>query len=185
MRKLEKFSPIDLTAEQVAGWVENGDIHEAEQVAAQLAVTLRNLAEHFGKLLPHHKEYPGIFNVSPAMLKLIAARLSEPASNVPGKSRKSGAELFAKVLVPGKATKAQFEAQWIASVAWQLGARSEANCELAATAINQRIKENNAALEAEKWREYGPAIPRRPVTASQVDKALRQYKPAIDAAEKA
>lgn len=188
MKRLRKFHPNRSTTQEVVEWIKSGDIYEAEKLASLLAGTLYSLAENseeLSKILD--PKFHGILFTPSDYLKLIADCLLEKAVNSPGMSRKSGAELFSKLLVPNKVTASQNNSRWIAATAWQFGARNEINSEKVAELINELIVKNNKIFqsfgETFSLEGYNPAIPSRLVTPSQVEKSLRKWKATIDRAE--
>lgn len=108
--------------------------------------------------------------------------------DVAGKTTKSGAELFAKVLVPNKHTKRQFEARWIAKfVDVNIKGNSKAEFKRITDFLNGLIDSNNKIMQ--EWKngerancdEYSPAFPKRGVTRDQLEKDYRKFKSGIDA----
>jgi pyruvate carboxylase len=106
-----------------------------------------------------------------------------------GKSTKTGAELFAKVLVPNKHTKNQFEARWIATVA-KLNIKSASKDEYKRVTefLNELIDKNNKSFAELKSGKcdgtsgFNPSVPRRRITQDQLANYYREFKPEIDRA---
>lgn len=107
--------------------------------------------------------------------------------NVKGKSKKSGVELFAKVLVPNKPTKKQFEARWVASVvSMNMKSNSKAEYKRIAAGLNAYIEQNNKIVG--EWQSgkrkdldgWSGALPKRVVTANQIEKDYLKFRADID-----
>ncbi len=104
-----------------------------------------------------------------------------------GKTNKSGAELFAKVLVPNKPIKNQFQARLIAALAnINLHTTTKSEYQRVAKFLNQLIEANNKIYsnfksgDRDDLEGYSPALPKRIVTPSQLEKDYRKFKPEID-----
>jgi hypothetical protein len=120
-------------------------------------------------------------------LKNAIEKLRDEPAATKGKTRKTGAELFAKVLVPNKPIKRQFEARWIAAVAYRnLENNTKEEYRRVATVINGVIDKNNQLIA--DWKQgkskditgYSPAIPKRIITPDQLEKNYRKFKTEID-----
>lgn len=175
-------NPCNLDAGTVARWVSEGDIEEAEQLATMLSATLYSLAETIEK---NHRALldTGMSSfLGTAELRLIAKALHTKPHK---EGAKSGAQLFAKVLVPGKTSKSKFSARWIAATAAMNDVTlTEGKVDEFVARLNLLIDNNNKAFEHlrrngphdpsdEPDFSFSPAIPKRKVTASQVTYALR------------
>ena len=185
MKKLVKFNPHYLTSTEIVDWIRAGDIEEAKELATHVAYFLSSLAEN--ESAKQALIGAGVFWIGTDSAKLIAEKLLAKASSVKGKSTKSGAELFAKVLVPNKPTKRQFEARWIAAVAdLNLNGASKNEFESVAAFINGVIDKNNKILGDFKsgarkdLEDYSPGIPKRKISRDQLEKSYRKFKPEID-----
>lgn len=106
-----------------------------------------------------------------------------------GKTTKTGAELFAKLLVPNKTTKRQFEARWIAScVEMNIIGNSKAEFKRIANELNARIEQNNKIMDdwkigkRDEYFGWLPGLPKRTVTPDQLAKDYRKYKSDIETA---
>lgn len=109
--------------------------------------------------------------------------------NVKGKSKKSGVEIFAKMLVPNKQSKQQSEALRIAViVGMNIDGNNKAEFRRIADTLNTHIDQNNQIMD--EWRKgerescdgWNVALPRRRVTPDQIEKDYRKFKSDIDAA---
>ena len=92
----------------------NGDISAAEDIGAQLAILLFNLAEN--KNAQKALLESGVGWIGDATAILIVDRLCAPAPAGDGKTKESGATLFAKFLVPGKPTLRRQYARWLSTM---------------------------------------------------------------------
>ena len=110
-------------------------------------------------------------------------RMRNPQPKNNNQRRKSGAELFATILVPNTTSKSQFNARWIAAVAL-----SNADMKIGERVafINGHIEANNRILEG--WKAgnrdslegFRGEIPRRTITEDQLKKACSKFKTEID-----
>ncbi|MDE2599368.1 MAG: hypothetical protein KGL40_07065 [Rhodocyclaceae bacterium] len=181
MEKIFK-NPCHLEAGTRARWVSEGDIEEAEQLATMLSATLYSLAETIEK---NHRALldTGMSSfLDIAELRLIAKALHTKPHK---EGAKSGAQLFAKVLVPGKPSKSKFTSRWIAATATMNDVTlTEGKVDEFVDWLNLLIDKNNKAFDHllingpydpsdEPEFSFSPAIPKRKVTTSQVAYALR------------
>lgn len=92
----------------------NGDISAAEDVGAQLAMFLFNLAEN--KDAQKAMMAAGVGWIGNVAASQIVERLLASAPAGKGKTPKSGMDLFAKFLVPGKPTLRQQYSRWLSTM---------------------------------------------------------------------
>jgi len=177
-------NPCLLEATDIADWIRAGDIHEAEGLAYRLAGTLLSLAEAIEKdLLAPNKIGVACLTTSPE-LRLVAETLLSKPVDKEGKNPQSGAQRFAKLLVPNKPSKRFFTARWIAATAKMNNVkitRDEGDVYDFVVWLNQVIRKNNEYLSnfrnglREDFGEYSPSIPSGAVTESQVIYAMKRF----------
>lgn len=156
-----------------------GDIYQAELLAAHLRIFLLSLAGNINATKAI--ERLGIPWIGVGNARLIVESLERKESEKKGKTSKSGAELFAKFLVPNKPTKRQFEALWLAAVfeSSNNGNRKKEFGRIA-TLINLEIEKNNQIRR--NWDSgkrddgnYNPSLPKRRITKDQLERAYRKH----------
>lgn len=157
---------------------EKGDISAAEDIGAQLACFLFNLAEN--KDAQKALLASGVGWIGDSTAKLIVDRLCAPAPAGEGKTAKSGATLFAKFLVPGKSTLRRQYARWLSTMmeANMIGKPTNAEyirvakiCQAVAVA-NDRILRDFKEGSRPDVDGYDPAIPPKPyITKDKLQKA--------------
>ena len=108
MKKLKRLPP------NVAADAKTGDISTAEDIGVQLACFLSSIASN--KDAQKALLAAGIGWIGDAAANLISERLCAPAHTGEGKTPKSGMDLFAKFLVPGKATLRRQHSRWLSTM---------------------------------------------------------------------
>lgn len=117
----------------------------------------------------------------------LAAKKARAPANTRGKTTKTGAELFAKVLVPNKPIKRQFEERWLAAMAdLNLTGTTKREYQRVADFINHLVDEKKK-IEAEwkigkrkNYEGWHPNVPKRRITRDQLEKAHLKFKDEID-----
>ena len=186
-RVINNFDPSTTTDSKMAEWQKLGDIIEAKQQAQLLAFFLLQMAQN--KEAQQAIMRLDIGWIGADVAKFIAKKLLANPCTEKGKQHKSGAELFAKVLVPTKTTQSQFQARHIAALVYQLGSDSEENLELATELFNNRIVANNEILRQLKdgnrnnLKRYNPTLPTSDITKRKAQTSYRKYVQEIKAAE--
>ena len=151
----------------------------AERLLVDPKVNKEAQKELFDLIKAGHREGSG-------QLELAAKKARTPA-NTEGKTAKTGAELFAKVLVPNKPTKRQFEERWIAAVAdLNLTRTTKKEYQRVADLINCLV-DKNKEIETE-WKSgkrknyegWHPNVPKRKITRDQLEKTHLKFKDEID-----
>lgn len=186
-RVLNTFNPCEINTAQIAEWLKLGDIQEAEQQAQLLALFLSQMAQK--KEAQQAIMRLGIGWIGADVAKFIAEKLLANSCDKKGKQHKSGAKLFAKVLVPTKTAKSQFHARYLATLVYQLGGDSDENLEYLTEVINKEIATNNEVLKSFKdgscdnLAGFNPALPIYTVTKRAAQTGYRRYIDEIKAAE--
>ncbi len=98
-------------------WIKQGDIAEAKSAALDLGCFLIHLSQD--KEAREFLMKRGIPWIGKDLAKFIGEQLLAKPSSTKGKNKSSGADLFAKVLVPNKTSGSQFEQWWLATFAHQ------------------------------------------------------------------
>jgi hypothetical protein len=176
MKKIKRL-PANTAAD-----AETGDISAAEDIGAQLAIFLFNLAGN--KDAKNALLAAGVGWLGDATAKLIVERLCAPAPASAGKTTKSGAALFAKFLVPGKTTLPRQYSRWLSTMmeADMIGKpTNEDYCRVAAE-CQKKIDQNDRILQAFKaghcpdLEGYDPAIPPKSFGIITKDKLKNAYR---------
>ena len=160
---------------------EAGDISAAEDVGAQLAIFLSSLAGN--KDAQKALLAAGIGWIGDAAAKLIVERLRAPAHTGKGKTPKSGMDLFAKFLVPGKETLRRQHSRWLSMMVEANTAGNPTNddycrvAELCQAVIdaNDRIFRTREDGEQSGLDGYDPAIPPKSFGIVTKDKLQKAY----------
>ena len=151
-----------------------GDISAAEDIGAQLAIFLSNLAgsKDAQKVLLA----AGIGWIGDAAAMLIVERLCAPAQTGEGKTPKSGMDLFAKFLVPGKKTLRRQYSRWLSTMVEANTTGNPTNedyrsvAELCQAAIDANDRIFRACEDG-----YDPAIPPKSFGIVTKDKLQKAY----------
>ena len=160
---------------------EKGDISAAEDIGAQLACFLFNLAEN--KDAQKALLASGVGWIGDSTAKLIVDRLCAPAPAGEGKTAKSGAALFAKFLVPGKPTLRRQYARWLSTMveANTNGNPTNEDYNRVADICQAAIDANDRIIRAFKDGSrpdadgYNPAIPPKSFGIVTKDKLQKAY----------
>ncbi len=159
----------------------NGDISAAEDVGAQLAMFLSNLAGN--KDAQKAMMAAGVGWIGNAAASLIVERLLASAPAGKGKTPKSGIDLFAKFLVPGKTTLRQQYSRWLSTMVEANTTGDPTNEDYRRVAelcqqeidINDRILRDFKAGHCPSYDGYSPATPPKSFGIITKDKLQKAY----------
>lgn len=174
--KIIKRLPANMAAD-----AETGDISAAEDIGAHLAGFLSSIAGN--KDAQKALLAAGIGWIGDAAANLISERLCAPAHTGEGKTPKSGMDLFAKFLVPGKPTLRRQYARWLSTMveANMNGNPTNEDYDRVADICQAAIDANDRIIRAFKDGSrpdadgYNPAIPPKSFGIVTKDKLQKAY----------
>lgn len=213
-RPQSKFNSSDVSAAENARWIEHGDMQAARELAKGVAQHLHwfVLAKPLLQAVTQYLYRPDEANLhalrkfacdgdllgeaavafnllhvlSVEESRLIRERIIRKGSSGAGKTKASGVDLFAKMLVPGKPlTKSMHERKWLASF---VDRNPGETIERLAEGLNYVIAQNHQimtdwrARKRDSLKGYHYLLPKRRISVNRLEKARREFKLEIDKA---